>query len=284
MSPTPCNRAASRSPGVSRIASTCCMCRSKKSTIGQRVRCSSWRTSLLAAVVNTSGVRGLVSSASSSLATTSRASATEAMNGIRVRSKRSPGNWISSALPIVSALMPVLSERKNTGTTSSESAAAELMMQSTLDDDQLLAQGGDGGGGEAEALGEVALDVAVLAAYLLQGCREIAGLHAEDREEQVGVAAVVAERVQPVLQRGQQVGVGEEVLLQHRVLRHAGQQQQGGRRPPGAVLARRTVEQHRLVGLGDALEELPVGGLRRGQAHEVSVGLLEVALRLAVAE
>ena len=104
------------------------MCRSKKSTIGHRVRCSSWRTSSLAAVVKTSGVRGLVSSASSIRATTSRASATEAMNGIRVRSKRRPGNWISSALPIVSALMPVLSERKNTGTTSSVSAAGALMI------------------------------------------------------------------------------------------------------------------------------------------------------------
>src|SRR6478735_732033 len=273
MSPTPGSRAASRSPGVSRIASTCCMCRSKKSTMGQRVRCSSWRTSSLAAVVNTSGVRGLVSSASSSRATTSRASATEAMNGIRVRSKRSPGNWMSSAFPMVSALMPVLSERKNTGTTSSVSAAGALMMRSTLTVHQLRAQRRDRGGGDAETRSEVLLDVDVLAAYLTEGCLEIAGLHAQDREEQVGVAAVVAERVQPVLQRGQQVGVGEEVLLQHRVLRHAEQQQQGGRRPPGAVLARRAVEQQRLVGLRDALEELPVGGLRRGEAHEVAVGL-----------
>jgi len=39
------------------------------------------------------------------------------MNGITVRSKRRSGNWISSALLMVSALMPVLFERKNTGTT-----------------------------------------------------------------------------------------------------------------------------------------------------------------------
>ena len=37
------------------------------------------------------------------------------MNGISVRSKCRSGNWMSSALPIVSALIPVLSERKNTG-------------------------------------------------------------------------------------------------------------------------------------------------------------------------
>ena len=45
------------------------------------------------------------------------------MNGISVRSKRRPGNWMSSALPMVSALMPVLSERKNTCTTSPLSAS-----------------------------------------------------------------------------------------------------------------------------------------------------------------
>jgi hypothetical protein len=39
------------------------------------------------------------------------------MNGITVRSKRRSGNWMSSAFPIVSALMPVLSDRKKTGTT-----------------------------------------------------------------------------------------------------------------------------------------------------------------------
>ena len=92
------------------------MCSPKKSITGQRVLISSSRTSSLAAVANTSGVRVLSSSAASSLATTSRASSTEEMNGIRVRSKETSGNWISSALPMVSALMPVLSERKNTGT------------------------------------------------------------------------------------------------------------------------------------------------------------------------
>jgi len=39
------------------------------------------------------------------------------MNGISVRSNCSSGNWMSSALPIVSALMPVESDKKNTGMT-----------------------------------------------------------------------------------------------------------------------------------------------------------------------
>src|SRR5680860_1111365 len=52
------------------------------------VRRSSSRTSSLAAVVNTSGVRALASSAASILATTARASFTEEMNGITVRSNR----------------------------------------------------------------------------------------------------------------------------------------------------------------------------------------------------
>ena len=64
-------------------------------------------------------MRARLSSASSRLATTSRASSTVEMKGITRRSKRVSGNWISRALPIVSALMPVLSERKKTGTTSS---------------------------------------------------------------------------------------------------------------------------------------------------------------------
>src|SRR4051794_40842447 len=37
------------------------------------------------------------------------------MNGISRRSNRSCGNWMSSALPIVSALIPVLLDKKNTG-------------------------------------------------------------------------------------------------------------------------------------------------------------------------
>ena len=94
------------------------MCRPKKSITSQRVLSSSSRTSSLAAVAKTSGVRALLSSTASSRATTSRASSIEEMNGIRVRSKRTSGNWMSRALPIVSALMPVLSDRKNTGTTS----------------------------------------------------------------------------------------------------------------------------------------------------------------------
>src|SRR6478735_1200382 len=118
MSPTPCSRAAACTPCVSRIDSTRSMCRPKKSMTGQRVLTSSRRTSSLAAVATTRGVRGLVSSTASSRATTSRASSIEEMNGISVRSKRTSGNWISNALPMVSALMPVLSERKKTGTTS----------------------------------------------------------------------------------------------------------------------------------------------------------------------
>ena len=66
--------------------------------------------------MNTSGVTG-PSHGRVELATTSRASSTVEMNGISVRSKRTSGNWISRALPIVSALMPVLSDRKKTGTT-----------------------------------------------------------------------------------------------------------------------------------------------------------------------
>src|SRR3954469_15392065 len=89
----------------------------KKSMIGALVRNSSSRTSSTAAVVNTSGVTG-PDIASSSWATTSRAISTVEMNGISVRSKCTSGNWMSSALPIVSALMPVLSDRKKTGTTS----------------------------------------------------------------------------------------------------------------------------------------------------------------------
>jgi hypothetical protein len=41
------------------------------------------------------------------------------MKGISVRSKDTSGNWMSSALPMVSALIPVLSDRKKTGTTTS---------------------------------------------------------------------------------------------------------------------------------------------------------------------
>jgi hypothetical protein len=96
------------------------MCSPKKSMMGALVRSSSSRTSSTAAVVNTSGATG-PSIAASSWATTSRACSTVEMNGISVRSKRTSGNWMSSALPIVSALIPVLSDRKKTGTTDSPS-------------------------------------------------------------------------------------------------------------------------------------------------------------------
>ena len=66
-------------------------------------------------VEKASGVTG-PAAAASRIATTLRASSTVEMNGISRRSNRRSGNWISSALPMVSALMPVLSERKNTGT------------------------------------------------------------------------------------------------------------------------------------------------------------------------
>ncbi len=91
--------------------------------IGACVFASSWRTSSTAAVVNTSGTTG-PSISPSSICTTRRASSTVEMNGIRVRSKRRSGNWMSRALPIVSALMPVLSERKKTGTTPSPGSSS----------------------------------------------------------------------------------------------------------------------------------------------------------------
>src|SRR4051812_5024403 len=91
------------------------MCRSKKSMSGQVERCSSSRISVTAVVENASGVTG-PSIARSRTATTRRASSTEVMKGNNRRSKCRSGNWISRALPIVSALIPVLSDRKNTGT------------------------------------------------------------------------------------------------------------------------------------------------------------------------
>ena len=91
------------------------MCSSKKSMIGHRERCNSIRISSTAAVVNASGVTG-PSMAASRIATTLRASSSELMKGMSRRSNRRKGNWMSKALPIVSALMPVESDRKNTGT------------------------------------------------------------------------------------------------------------------------------------------------------------------------
>ena len=54
------------------------------------------------------------------------------MNGISVRSKRRSGNWMSSALPIVSALIPVLSDRKKTGTTGASPRSSASVTDATL--------------------------------------------------------------------------------------------------------------------------------------------------------
>ena len=62
--------------------------------------------------------------AASKTPTTRRASSTVEMNGINRRSKIRSGNWMSSALPMVSALMPVLSDRKKTGTTTEGAPSA----------------------------------------------------------------------------------------------------------------------------------------------------------------
>ena len=121
-SPTPCSREATRRPGRPSRASTRRRCRSKKSITSARVRCSSVRISSTAAVVNTSGVTPEAITASIT-ATTRRASPTVVMKGKSRRSKATSGNWMSSALPIVSALMPVESERKNTGTAGSAAGA-----------------------------------------------------------------------------------------------------------------------------------------------------------------
>src|SRR3954453_17556712 len=127
MSPTPCSRAAIRSALVCRIASTREMCRSKKSINGQVERCSSSRISVTAVVENANGVTG-PSIALSRMATTRRASSTVEMKGNNRRSKCRSGNWISSALPIVSALMPVASDRKYTGTVTLSSTATPLIL------------------------------------------------------------------------------------------------------------------------------------------------------------
>ena len=113
-SPTPWSCAATRAAGTPKTASTREMCSSKKSIIGHFVVCRTSRISSVAAVVKAIGVIG-PSAARSSTSTTRRASSGVVMNGISRRSNRSCGNWMSSAFPIVSALMPVLSERKKTG-------------------------------------------------------------------------------------------------------------------------------------------------------------------------
>ena len=90
------------------------MCRSKKSINGHFDWCSTSRISLMAVVENANGVTG-PSIAASRTPTTLSASSTVVMNGINRRSKRRSGNWMSSAFPIVSALIPVLSDKKKTG-------------------------------------------------------------------------------------------------------------------------------------------------------------------------
>ena len=90
-----------------------CACRRSRSTGIWYARAR--RTSSSAVVEKAKGVAG-PSAAASKIATTRRASSTEEINGMRRRSNRRSGNWISRALPIVSALIPVLSERKKTGT------------------------------------------------------------------------------------------------------------------------------------------------------------------------
>ena len=102
-------------PRTPKIDSTRVMCRSKKSIKGHVDLCSSSRMSVSAVVEKASGVTG-PAAALSRISTTRRASAIVEMNGISRRSKRRSGNWISSAFPIVSALIPVLSDRKKTGT------------------------------------------------------------------------------------------------------------------------------------------------------------------------
>ena len=82
---------------------------------GARVRRSSSRTASSTTVRNTIGATG-PSIAASSSARSCRASSTPRRNGTSRRSKGTDGNCSSSALPIVSTLMPVESEMKKTGT------------------------------------------------------------------------------------------------------------------------------------------------------------------------
>ncbi|MCY1248633.1 hypothetical protein D9M72_620820 [compost metagenome] len=67
--------------------------------------------SLLTAVEKTTG-RGPVAARSSMVRTTVLACSTVVMKGTVIRSKLLAGNWVNSVLPSVSAVMPVLSERK----------------------------------------------------------------------------------------------------------------------------------------------------------------------------
>ena len=70
-----------------------------------------WRMSLLTAVEKTIGCRPVAARLSIAL-TTVLAWSTVVMKGIVMRSNSFSGNCVSKVLPSVSAVMPVLSERK----------------------------------------------------------------------------------------------------------------------------------------------------------------------------
>src|SRR5699024_10444474 len=94
-----------------------------KSITGTFVARSSSRTASSTTVRNTSGATS-PSIAASRSARTSRASSTVRTKGTSRRSKGTEGNCSSRALPMVSALMPVESEMKNTGTAVGEGLPA----------------------------------------------------------------------------------------------------------------------------------------------------------------
>ena len=70
-----------------------------------------WRMSAPTAVENTIGCRPVAARLSITL-TTARACSTVVMKGTVMRSNSFAGNCVSRVLPSVSAVMPVLSERK----------------------------------------------------------------------------------------------------------------------------------------------------------------------------
>ena len=72
---------------------------------------SAWRISLLTAVEKTIGRRPVAASLSM-VPTTVLACSTVVMKGTVMRSKLLAGNCVNKVLPSVSAVMPVLSERK----------------------------------------------------------------------------------------------------------------------------------------------------------------------------
>jgi hypothetical protein len=90
------------------------MCSSKKSIIGHFVVCRTSRISSVAAVVNAIGVTGPSAARVEDL---DHATSLLRRGDEREQPTLEPQlrNWINSALPIVSALMPVLSDRKKTG-------------------------------------------------------------------------------------------------------------------------------------------------------------------------